>query len=217
MAKAPAIGIDLGTSYLRVGIFQHGRFEIIANEDGERVTPSYVAFTETECLIGDVAKNQAYRNPTNTIYDLNRLIGRKFDDPAIQQDMKHWPFTVKNVDNKPKIEVQYMGITKEYFPEEILAMLLNKMRQMAETYLGIAVTDAVVAVPNSFNYHQRQTINVAANEAGLNLLRFLGSSIASFAYGVDKKLSGEHNILIFDLGKNFRFCYDQLIFDRIFS
>lgn len=203
MDRAPAIGIDLGTTCLRVGVFQHGTFEIIANEYGEHATPSYVAFTETECLIGDAAKNQANMNPTNTIYGVNRLIGRKFDDPAIRQDIKNWPFTVKNVDNKPKIEIQYKCETKAYFPEQILTMLLGKMKQIAEAYLGQAVTDAIVAVPNTFNYHQRQVINVAGNEAGLNFIRIFGpSTAAGFAYGFDKKLSGEQNVLIFDLGKH---------------
>lgn len=206
MATAPAIGIDLGTTKLCVGVYQNGKFEVIPNEYGERSTPAYVTFTKTEYLIGTDAKNHADMNPaeTNTIYDVNRLIGRKFDDPALQNDMKHWPFTVKDVDNKPKIEVQYKGETKQYFPEEIVTMLLNKVKRMAEAYLGKTVSNAVITAPNTFNYHQREAIKNAGIEAGLNPFRILSSSTAAgLTYGFDKEIPGERNVLIFDLGKQY--------------
>ena len=136
MSKAPAIGIDLGTTYSCVGIFQHGKVEIIANDQGNRTTPSYVAFTDSERLIGDAAKNQVAMNPTNSVFDAKRLIGRKFDDSSVHSDMKHWPFTVINDGGKPKIQVEYKNETKTFFPEEISSMVLLKMKETAEAYLG---------------------------------------------------------------------------------
>ena len=136
MSKAPAIGIDLGTTYSCVGIFQHGKVEIIANDQGNRTTPSYVAFTDSERLIGDAAKNQVAMNPTNSFFDAKRLIGRKFDDSSVQSDMKHWPFTVINDGGKPKIQVEYKNETKTFFSEEISSMVLLKMKETAEAYLG---------------------------------------------------------------------------------
>lgn len=201
MAKAPAVGIDLGTTYSCVGVFQHGKVEIIANDQGNRTTPSYVAFTDTERLIGDAAKNQVAMNPTNTVFDAKRLIGRKFDDPVIQADMKHWPFEVRSVDSKPKIEVQYKGETKQFFPEEISSMVLTKMKETAEAYLGKTVTDAVVTVPAYFNDSQRQATKDAGTISGLNVLRIINEpTAAAIAYGLDKKATGERNVLIFDLG-----------------
>jgi len=136
MSKGPAIGIDLGTTYSCVGVFQHGKVEIIANDQGNRTTPSYVAFTDSERLIGDSAKNQVAMNPNNTVFDAKRLIGRKFTDTEVQSDMKHWPFTVINENSKPKIQVEFKGETKTFNAEEISSMVLTKMKDTAEAYLG---------------------------------------------------------------------------------
>jgi len=201
MAKAPAIGIDLGTTYSCVGVFQHGKVEIIANDQGNRTTPSYVAFTDTERLIGDAAKNQVAMNPTNTIFDAKRLIGRKFEDAPVQSDMKHWPFEVISDGGKPKLQVNYKGEDKTFFPEEISSMVLTKMKETAEAYLGKTVTDAVVTVPAYFNDSQRQATKDAGTIAGLNVLRIINEpTAAAIAYGLDKKGKGERNVLIFDLG-----------------
>ncbi|CAH0731690.1 unnamed protein product, partial [Brenthis ino] len=197
----PAIGIDLGTTYSCVGVWQHGNVEIIANDQGNRTTPSYVAFTDTERLIGDAAKNQVALNPSNTVFDAKRLIGRKFDDEKIQQDMKHWPFKVINDCGKPKIQVEFKGETKRFAPEEISSMVLTKMKETAESYLGTTVRDAVVTVPAYFNDSQRQATKDAGAIAGLNVLRIINEpTAAALAYGLDKNLKGERNVLIFDLG-----------------
>ncbi|CAH1405278.1 unnamed protein product [Nezara viridula] len=201
MGKTPAIGIDLGTTYSCVGVWQHGKVEIIANDQGNRTTPSYVAFTDTERLIGDPAKNQVAMNPKNTVFDAKRLIGRKYDDPKIQGDIKHWPFTVVSDGGKPKIQVEYKGEVKKFAPEEVSSMVLTKMREIAETYLGGKVTDAVVTVPAYFNDSQRQATKDAGAIAGLNILRIINEpTAAALAYGLDKNLKGEKNVLIFDLG-----------------
>nr|AFJ20626.1 heat shock protein 70 [Nilaparvata lugens] len=197
----PAIGIDLGTTYSCVGVWQHGKVEIIANDQGNRTTPSYVAFTDTERLIGDAAKSQVAMNPKNTVFDAKRLIGRKFDDPKIQDDMKHWPFAVVDHSDKPKIRVEYKGEQKTFAPEEISSMVLTKMKEISETYLGTKVKDAVITVPAYFNDSQRQATKDAGAIAGLNVLRIINEpTAAALAYGLDKNLKGEKNVLIFDLG-----------------
>lgn len=201
MAKAPAVGIDLGTTYSCVGVFQHGKVEIIANDQGNRTTPSYVAFTDTERLIGDAAKNQVAMNPNNTVFDAKRLIGRKFDDPVVQSDMKLWPFKIINVATRPKISVEFKAEEKTFFAEEISSMVLTKMKETAEAYLGKTVTDAVVTVPAYFNDSQRQATKDAGVISGLNVLRIINEpTAAAIAYGLDKKVGTEKNVLIFDLG-----------------
>jgi len=203
MGKKTTIGIDLGTTYSCVGVFQHGKVEIIANDQGNRTTPSYVAFTDTERLIGDGAKNQVAMNPCNTIFDAKRLIGRDFSDPTVQADMKHWPFKVDNYRGKPKLHVEYKSEEKSFTPEEISAMVLTKMKETAESYLGYEVKDAVVTVPAYFNDSQRQATKDAGVIAGMNILRIINEpTAAAIAYGLDKKKSSdkESNVLIFDLG-----------------
>ncbi|KAL8042887.1 hypothetical protein ABFX02_09G081500 [Erythranthe guttata] len=206
MAKneGKAIGIDLGTTYSCVGVWQNDRVEIVPNDQGNRTTPSYVAFTDTERLIGDAAKNQVAMNPRNTVFDAKRLIGRRFSDPSVQGDMKFWPFKViPGPGDKPMIQVQYKGEEKQFSAEEISSMVLTKMREIAEAFLGQTVKNAVVTVPAYFNDSQRQATKDAGAIAGLNVMRIINEpTAAAIAYGLDKKASrsGEKNVLIFDLG-----------------
>ncbi|KAF4970652.1 hypothetical protein FZEAL_9997 [Fusarium zealandicum] len=198
---APAVGIDLGTTYSCVGIFREDRCDIIANDQGNRTTPSFVGFTDTERLIGDAAKNQVAMNPQNTVFDAKRLIGRKFADAEVQADMKHYPFTIIDKGGKPIVEVEFKGEKKTFTPEEISSMILTKMRETAEAYLGETVNNAVVTVPAYFNDSQRQATKDAGLIAGLNVLRIINEpTAAAIAYGLDKKVEGERNVLIFDLG-----------------
>eukprot|EP00253_Pinus_taeda_P018520 PITA_18520 len=204
MGEGAAIGIDLGTTYSCVGVWQHDRVEIIANDQGNRTTPSYVAFTDTERLIGDAAKNQVAMNPINTVFDAKRLIGRRFSDPSVVSDAKLWPFKViSGVGDKPSIVVTYKGEEKHFAAEEISSMVLTKMKEIAEAYLGTTVKNAVVTVPAYFNDSQRQATKDAGAISGLNVMRIINEpTAAAIAYGLDKKASssGEKNVLIFDLG-----------------
>ena len=201
--EIPAIGIDLGTTYSCVAVWQNDRVEIIANDQGNRTTPSYVSFNGTERLVGDAAKSVAAANPKNTVFDAKRLIGRRFRDTTVQNDMKHWPFkVVEGRNEKPEIEVEYKGETKRFQPEEISAAVLQKMKATAESYLGGEVKNAVVTVPAYFNDSQRQATKDAGTIAGLNILRIINEpTAAAIAYGLDKgKGGGEQNVLIFDCG-----------------
>jgi L1 cell adhesion molecule like protein len=196
-----AIGIDLGTTYSCVAVWANDRVEIIANDQGNRTTPSYVAFNDSERLIGDAAKNQVAMNPYNTVFDAKRLIGRKFTDAEVQADMKHWPFKVIDKDSKPIVQVEYRGEQKTFSPEEISSMILTKMKETAEAYLGGTVSKAVVTVPAYFNDSQRQATKDAGTISGLEVLRIINEpTAAAIAYGLDKKSEGEKNVLIFDLG-----------------
>jgi heat shock protein 1/8 len=199
--EGASVGIDLGTTYSCVGVWQNDRVEIIANDQGNRTTPSYVAFNETERLIGDAAKNQVAMNAANTVFDAKRLIGRRFTDAVVQSDMKHWPFTVvQGPGGKPIIQVTFKGETKQFAPEEISSMVLLKMKEIAEAYLGREVKNAVITVPAYFNDSQRQATKDAGVIAGLNVMRIINEpTAAAIAYGLDKK-GAEKNVLIFDLG-----------------
>ena len=203
MSKAPAIGIDLGTTYSCVGVWMNGKVEIIPNDMGERTTPSYVAFTDTERLVGEAAKNQITRNPTNTVFDAKRLIGRKYEDREVQEDIKLWPFKVVKDEksDRPQIVVTFKGEQKKFFAEEISAMVLQKLKQTASDYLGKEVKDAIVTVPAYFNDSQRQATKDAGIISGLNVLRIINEpTAAAIAYGLDKNYQTERNVLIFDLG-----------------
>eukprot|EP00163_Fabomonas_tropica_P021283 TRINITY_DN372_c0_g2_i2.p1 TRINITY_DN372_c0_g2~~TRINITY_DN372_c0_g2_i2.p1 ORF type:complete len:617 (-),score=269.83 TRINITY_DN372_c0_g2_i2:201-2051(-) len=202
-AKETCVGIDLGTTYSCVGVWKNDRVEIIANDMGNRTTPSYVAFTDDERLIGDAAKNQAAINATNTVFDAKRLIGRNFKDSSVQSDMEHWPFKVVDVDSRPMIQVQYKGEEKTFAPEAISGMVLTKMKQTAEAYLGQKVKSAVVTVPAYFNDQQRNATKDAGALAGLDVQRIINEpTAAAIAYGLDKKgdKKGAQKVLIFDLG-----------------
>ena len=200
--EGECIGIDLGTTYSCVGIWQNDRVEIIANDQGNRTTPSYVAFNDTERLIGDAAKNQVSSNPFNTIFDAKRLIGRKVTDATVRSDMKHWPFKVDgDSTGKPVLKVEYKNEEKEFSAEEISSMILVKMKEIAEAYIGKDVKNAVITVPAYFNDAQRQATKDAGVIAGLNVMRIINEpTAAAIAYGLDKQAETEKNILIFDLG-----------------
>ncbi|KAG0172733.1 Heat shock protein sks2 [Apophysomyces sp. BC1034] len=196
-----AIGIDLGTTYSCVGVWESERVEIIANEQGNRTTPSYVAFSDNERLVGDAAKNQAAMNPKNTLFDAKRLIGRRFDDPEVKEDMKHWPFTIVEDNENPFFQVDFEGETKLFSPQEISSMVLIKMKEIAEAKLGKKVLKAVVTVPAYFNDSQRQATKDAGTIAGLDVLRIINEpTAAAIAYGLDDKDAKERNVLIYDLG-----------------
>jgi L1 cell adhesion molecule like protein len=195
------IGIDLGTTYSCVGVWQNDHVEIIANDQGNRTTPSYVSFTSEERLIGEASKSSIASNPKNTVFDAKRLIGQKFNSETTQSDMKHFTYDVIDRDNKPFIQVDFRGENKVFSPEEISAMILVKMKEIAEAFLNEKVTDAVITVPAYFNDSQRQATKDAGTIAGLNVLRVINEpTAAAIAYGLDKKLEGEKNVLIFDCG-----------------
>ena len=199
--NSTAIGIDLGTTNSCVGVVRNGRVEIIANDKGHRTTPSYVAFSESEWLIGDAAKKKAASNPQNTIYDVKRLIGRKFNDPDVQRLINQWPFEVIDHNDAPMISVTYNNEKKKFTPEQISSMILMKMKEVAEEFTGSVVKDAVITVPAYFNDSQRQATIDAGTIAGLNVLKIINEpTAAAIAYCVDKNEKKDHNILVFDLG-----------------
>jgi L1 cell adhesion molecule like protein len=197
-----SIGIDLGTTYSCVAVYQNGKVEIIANEQGNRTTPSWVSFTEEERLIGDAAKNASGQNIQNTVYEFKRMMGREFNDSVLQRDLKLFPFKVVNESSKPKVEINYKNEKKLFSAEELSAMILTKMKTIAEGYLGEKVTNAVITVPAYFNDAQRQATKDAGIIAGLNVLRVINEpTAAAIAYGLDKKKDGKgRNVLIFDCG-----------------
>jgi heat shock 70kDa protein 1/2/6/8 len=196
------IGIDLGTTYSCVSVWQNNTAEIIANDQGTRTTPSFVSFTDNERLVGNAAKSNSSSNPTNTVFDAKRLLGRNFNDSHVQKDIELFPYKVLSTpDNKPIIEVTYKNELKQFRPEEISSMILNKMKEIAEGYLGSSVKNAVITVPAYFNDAQRQATKDAGSIAGLNVLRIINEpTAAAIAYGLDKKNSKEINVLIYDLG-----------------
>ncbi|WPH02512.1 Hypothetical protein R9X50_00537700 [Acrodontium crateriforme] len=196
----PVIGIDLGTTYSCVGIMKGGKVEILVNDQGNRITPSWVAWNDDERLVGDAAKNQFASNPHRTVFDVKRLIGRKFNDRDVQKDMKHFPFSVVNKNDQPRVKVEVNGSDKTFTPEEISSMILGKMKEVAESYLGEKVTNAVVTVPAYFNDAQRAATKDAGTIAGLNVLRVVNEpTAAALAYGLDKT-DQERQIIVYDLG-----------------
>jgi L1 cell adhesion molecule like protein len=201
------LGIDLGTTFSCVGIWRNGRVEVIANDQGNRTTPSFVSFTSEERLIGDAAKTMASSNPKNTVYDAKRLIGRNYNDSHMKEELKHFSYNVIDKNNKPVIEVEYKNETKQFTPEEISSMILYKMKEIGEAYLGETVKDAVITVPAYFNDSQRQATKDAGVIAGLNVLRIINEpTAAAIAYGLDKKGGGSKNVLIFDCGGSSASC-----------
>jgi len=201
------IGIDLGTTYSCVSVWQNGKVEVLANSQGNRTTPSWVAFNDSEILRGEAAKNQAASNPKNTIFDAKRFIGRKFSDKVVQDDLKHYPFKiVRGNDDGILFEVEYKGETKRFTPEEISAMVLQEMKSIAEAYLGNTVKNCVITVPAYFSDSNRQSTKDACRIACLNCIRVINEPTSScLAYGLDKDKTDSQNVLIFDLGgKNFK-------------
>ncbi|CAK4543054.1 unnamed protein product, partial [Aphanomyces euteiches] len=196
-----SVGIYLGTMFSSVGVWENDQVTIIANDQGFHTTPSFVAFTDSEYLVGDVAKSQLATNPVNTIFDVKRLIGRKFSDPVVQEGIKHWLFkVVPDADDNPQIVVDFKGETKTFTPEDIASIILAKMKEVAEASLGSEVKSAVITVPASFDDSQRQAIKSAGALAGLNVLRVINEPTAAcVAYGLDKK-PGERYLLVFDCG-----------------
>jgi len=204
--KSIGLGIDLGTTNSAVAVYRNGRVEIIANDQGNRTTPSFVSFTDEERLIGDAAKSLAAANSKNTVYDAKRLIGRNYNDSSMQSELKHFSYNVVDKSNKPIIEVEYKSETKQFTPEEISSMILYKMKEIAEAYLGESVKDAVITVPAYFNDAQRQATKDAGAIAGLNVLRIINEpTAAAIAYGLDQK-GGSKNVLIFDCGGSSASC-----------
>jgi len=201
--KSPSIGIDLGTTFSCIGVWQNGKVEIIPNEMGERITPSYVSFLGYDKYIGEGGKSLVVKNPENTIFDSKRLIGRNFSDPIVQKDMKSWPFKIKeDHKNRPKIVVNYQDRIQEFFPEQISAMILSKLKTYASEFLGgKKIKDVVITVPAYFNDSQRQSTIDAGNIAGLNVIRIINEpTAAALAYGLEKQIDKEKNIIVFDLG-----------------
>lgn len=195
-----SIGIDLGTTFSCVGVYKNGSVEIIANDQGNRTTPSFVSFTNEERLIGDPAKSSASSNPKNTVYDAKRMIGRNYNDDGMQEEIKHYSYNVINKNNKPIIDVEYKNERKQFTPEEISSMILYKMKEVSEAFLGETIKDAVITVPAYFNDAQRQATKDAGAIAGLNVLRIINEpTAAAIAYGLDKK-GPSKNVLIFDCG-----------------
>ncbi|KAI7359923.1 78 kDa glucose-regulated, partial [Hortaea werneckii] len=198
--SGPVIGIDLGTTYSCVGIMKGGKVEILVNDQGNRITPSWVAWNDEERLVGDAAKNQYASNPHRTIFDIKRLIGRKYDERDVQRDIKHFPFSVVNKNGQPRVQVEVSGADKNFTPEEVSAMILGKMKEVAESYLGENVKNAVVTVPAYFNDAQRAATKDAGTIAGLNVLRVVNEpTAAALAYGLDKT-DQEKQIIVYDLG-----------------
>jgi len=201
MAKKTAVGIDSGTTYSCVSVWMNDGVEIAANDQGNRTTSSYVAFTDTERLIGDAAKHQVARNPEHTVFDAKRLIGRKFADPIVQSDIELWPFKVAGAGDKPMFVVQSQSEEKTFHPEEFSDMILSKIKETAEAYLGTKVNDAVVTVPAFLNNSHRRATKDARQICGRNVLRIINEpTAAAIVYGLDKKGVGERNVLIYDMG-----------------
>ena len=202
-----AIGIDLGTTYSCVGVYQNGKVDIIANDQGDRTTPSYVSFTDTERLVGISAKNTSGSNPRNTVYDAKRLIGRMYSDPNVQKEIPHYSFKVVDSNSKPNISVTINDEEKIFTPEEISSMVLGDMKKTAESYLGHKVTDAVITVPAYFNDAQRQATKDAGTIAGLNVLRIINEpTAAAIAYGLDRMTEKSKVVLVFDFGGKHPVC-----------